>query len=118
MKLICVLRDTAREPQPSTNPPTRHQMSLQSLAKNDQKCQFRAKFGRFWAKNLNSDWKKQKFWYPHNGKNTYAPCLHCILVWHETKRAKNANIWPKMTKNAFFGPNLGFFGPKILIIRE
>ena len=28
---------------------------------------------------------------------------------------KNAHIWPKMTKNAYFGPNLDDFGPKILI---
>ena len=28
---------------------------------------------------------------------------------------KNGNIWPKMTKNAYFGPNLAVFGPKILI---
>ena len=27
---------------------------------------------------------------------------------------KNGNIWPKMTKNAYFGPNLAVFGPKIL----
>ena len=47
-----VLRDTARAPQPLTNPPTGHQMSQQGLAKNEQKCQFRAKFGHFWAKIL------------------------------------------------------------------
>ena len=29
--------------------------------------------------------------------------------------AKNGNIWPKMTKNAYFGPNLAVFWPKILI---
>merc|ERR1739836_296440 len=28
---------------------------------------------------------------------------------------KNGNIWPKMTKNAYFGPILVFFGQKILI---
>ena len=87
-------------------------MSLQGLAKN---VNFGPNLVVFGPKNPNSDWKKQKFWYPHNGKNTYAPCLHCILVWHETKWAKNANIWPK---TAYFGPNLGFFGPKIPIIRE
>ena len=27
---------------------------------------------------------------------------------------QNANIWPKMTKNAYFGPNLAVFGAKIL----
>ena len=36
-----VLRDTARAPQPPTN-----------RAQNDQRCQFGAKFGRFWAKIL------------------------------------------------------------------
>ena len=35
---------------------------------------------------------------------------------HGTKWAKNANIWPKMTKNAYFGPNLAVLGPKILIL--
>merc|ERR1711994_60404 len=34
---------------------------------------------------------------------------------HWTKCAKNGNIWPKMTKNADFGPNLAIFGPKSLI---
>jgi uncharacterized protein YozE (UPF0346 family) len=37
------------------------------------------------------------------------------LVGHWTKCAKNGNIWPKMTKNADFGPNLAVFGPKSLI---
>ena len=46
-----VLRDTARAPQPPTDPPTGHRISLHGLAQNDQKCQFWAKFGRFWAKN-------------------------------------------------------------------
>ena len=31
---------------------------------------------------------------------------------------QNANIWPKMTKNAYFGPNLAVFGAKILIFME
>ena len=38
----------------------------------------------------------QKFWYPYNGKITKAHCLHCFLVGHGTKWAKNANIWPNM----------------------
>ena len=46
-----VVRDTARAPQPSTNPPTGHRISLHGLAQIDQKCQFWAKFGRFWAKD-------------------------------------------------------------------
>ena len=37
------------------------------------------------------------------------------MVGQWTKCAKNGNIWPKMTKNADFGPNLAVFGPKILI---
>ena len=28
---------------------------------------------------------------------------------------KMANIWPRMTKNAYFGPISAVFGPKILI---
>ena len=39
--------------------------------------------------------------------------LALLLAW--TKCAKNGNIWPKMTKNADFGPNLAVFGPKSLI---
>ena len=39
----------------------------------------------------------------------------CFLVRQGTKRAENANIWPKMTKNAHFGPNLAVIGPNILI---
>ena len=46
---------------------------------------------------------------------TQAPCSNLFLVGHWTKCAKNGNIWPKMTKNADFGPNLAVFGPKILI---
>ena len=34
------MQDTARAPQPPTNPPTGHQMSRQGLAQNEQKCQF------------------------------------------------------------------------------
>ena len=55
----------------------------------DQKYQFWAKFGRFWAKNPNFHGSKQKFWYLRNGKTTKAPSSH-----HGTKWAKNANIWP------------------------
>ena len=34
------------------------------------KCQFRAKFGRSWAKNPDFYWRNQKFCSPHNGKPT------------------------------------------------
>ena len=39
-----------------------------------------------------------------------------FLVGHGTKWTKSANIWPKIAKNAYFGPNLAVFGPKILIL--
>ena len=109
------MRDTARAPQPPTDPPTGHRKNLHGLAHINQKCQFWAKFGRFWAKNPFFYWRNQKFCYPHNGKPTQAPCSHWFLVGHWTKCAKNGNIWPKMTKNADFGPNLAVFGPKSLI---
>ena len=39
-------------------------------ASNGQKCQFWAKFGRFWAKNPFFYLRNQKFCYPHNGNPT------------------------------------------------
>ena len=45
---------------------------------------FLAKFGLFWAKNLNFYRRKQKFWYPCY-RTTQAPCSHCILVGQSTK---------------------------------
>ena len=33
-----------------------------------------------------------------------------------TKWVRKANIWPKMTKNIYFRPNLAVVGPKILIL--
>ena len=50
IKSIGVLRDTARAPQPPTDPPTGHWIRLHCLVQIDQKCQFWAKFGCFWAK--------------------------------------------------------------------
>ena len=38
------------------------------------------------------------------------------LVGHGIKWARKANIWPKMTNNPNFGPNLAFLAPKILIL--
>ena len=66
-------------------------------------------FGRFLAKNLNLYWRKQKFW--HLGT-----LFALFLDWAWQIWVKNANIWPKITKNAYFGPNLAVFGPKILIL--
>ena len=45
------MRDTARAPQPPTDPPTGERISLHGLAQVDQKYQFWAKFCHFWAKN-------------------------------------------------------------------
>ena len=59
--------------------------------------------------------RNQKFCYLHNGKPTWAPCSHWFLVRHWTNCAKNGNIWPKMTKTAYFGPILAILGPEILI---
>ena len=42
----------------------------------DQESIFWAKFGRFWAKNPNLYRRKQKFWYPHNGK----PPRHLVHI--------------------------------------
>merc|ERR1711978_855565 len=76
-----------------------------------------ANFGQnlvvFGQKILFFYWTNQKFCHPHNGKATKAPYSHCFLVGHGTKWAKNANIWPKMTKNEYFGPIFAVFGPKI-----
>ena len=35
-----------------------------------------------------------------------------LLAGHGTKWIRKANIWPKMFKNAYFGPELAVFGPK------
>ena len=52
----------------------------------------------------------------HLTENPPRHLVHIVfLVGHWTKCAKNGNIWPKMTKNADFGPNLAIFGPKSLI---
>ena len=49
----------------------------------------------FWAKIPNTYGRKQKLWYPSNGKTIDAACSHCFLVRHWIKWAKNANIWLK-----------------------
>ena len=54
----------------TNRPTTGHWISLHGLAQIDQKCQFWAKFGCFWAKNPFFYWRNQKFCYPHNGKPT------------------------------------------------
>ena len=75
-------------------------------ASNGQKCQIWAKFGGFWAKNPNYYWRNQKFWDPHKGKPTQAPCSHWFLVRHWTKCAKMANL-------VIFGQKILFFTGEI-----
>ena len=106
------MRETARMPQPPTNPPAWRQSSQQGLAKNDQKYNFWAKFCRFRAKNHNYYWKSKSFG-THITKKTprHRACIF-FLVAHGTKWAKNTNTWPKMAKNAYFGPNLALFGQR------
>ena len=83
-------------------------MSRQGLALNDQKCQFQAKFLFFTG--------EIKSFVTHITENPPRHRVHIVFsVRKWTKGAKNGNIWPKMTKNADFGPNLAVFGPKILI---
>ena len=111
------MRDTARVPQPSTDPPTGHRISLHGLAQIDQKCQFWAKFGRFWAKIPFFFTGEIKIFVAHITENPPKHPVH-IVFWSGIGQnvQKNGNIWPKMTKNADFGPSLAVFGPKILIL--
>ena len=90
--MIGVLRDTARAPQPSTDPPTGHQMH--ALAQIDQKCQFWAKFGRFWAKNPFFYWRNQKF-VTHITENPPKHFVH-IVFW--------SGIGQHVPKMPIFGP--------------
>ena len=48
----------------------------------------------FWAKNPNFYGRKQKFWYPRNGKTTLAPCSMFVV-----------GMGPN-------GPKMPMFGPK------
>ena len=100
------MRDTARAPQPPTDSPTGHII--------DQKCQFWAKFGRFGAKNPFFTGEIKSF-VIHITENPPRNLVHIVFGQALDKCAKNGNIWPKMTKNADFGPILAGFGPKILI---
>ena len=83
-------------------------------ASNGQKCQFRAKFGHFWAKNLFFTGEIKSF-VTHITENPPRHLVH-IVFWSGIGQnvQKMTLKWPKMTKNADFGPNLAVFGPKIL----
>ena len=91
-------------------------MSRQGLAQNEQKCQFLAKFGRSWAKILIFTGESKSFGTHLTEKTPRHLARFILLVGLGTKWAKIAKIWPKMTKNTYFGPNLALFGPKILIL--
>ena len=79
IKLIGVLRDTARAPQPPTDPPTGHRISLHGLAQIDQNCQFWAKFGRLGQKILISTGKIKSF-VTHITENPPRHLVH-IVFW-------------------------------------
>ena len=70
--------------------------------------------GCFWAKHPNYFGREQKFWCPYIKKPLSNLVRNIFLVGHCTKWTRKASIWPKMTTNSYFGPNLAFFGPKIL----
>ena len=53
----------------------------------------------------------------HITENPPRHLVHIVFWSGIGKIAKNGNIWPKMTKNVYFGPILAVFGPKILIFR-
>ena len=63
---------------------------------------FLVKNGRFWAKRPNYFVREQKFWHTHIRK----PVRHLVrivfLVGLGTKWIRKANIWPKITQNAYF----------------
>ena len=73
------MRDTARAPQPPTNPPKGHQMSQQGLDQNEQKCQIRAKLSRSGVKNPNFTGESENF-VTHIAED---PPRHlvCIVFW-------------------------------------
>ena len=82
-------------------------MSRQGLAQNDQKCQLCAKFGSFGANNSNFTGKSKSF-----GTNiTEKTPRHLVCIVCFVGMGRNDNIWPKMTKNAYFGQNLTVLGP-------
>ena len=88
------MRDTACAPQPTTNPPTGHQMSLQGLAQNDQKS-----FG-----SLITEKKTPRH-------------LVCIVLWSGDRQnvPKMPIFGPKQPK--ILDPTSPFWA-KILILRE
>ena len=89
-------------------------MAWTKMAKN---FNFWVKLCRFRAKILIITGESKSLGTHITKKNTWAPCLHCILVRHVTKWAKNANIWPKMTKKPIFGQISPLSSQKSLFFR-
>merc|ERR1712213_262767 len=87
------------------------------LAQIDQNCSNGPNLVVFGQKAKNPFFTGEiKSFVTHITKNPPGHLVHIVfLVGHWTKCAKNGKIWPKMTKNAYFGPILAVFGPKILI---
>ena len=81
------MRDTARAPQPPTNPPTGHQMSRQGLAQNEQKCHFWAKFGLFGQQILIFTGEIKSF-VTHITENPPRHLVHIVFFWALDKMCK------------------------------
>ena len=69
----------------------------QYLAQNDYKCIFWVQIWPFLGQNSWFQREEAKGLVPTQRKTTYAPCLHRFLAGHETKWAKNVNIWAKIS---------------------
>ena len=54
----------------------------------------------------------------HITENPPRHLVHIVFWSGIGQKVQKMAIWPKMTKNADFGPNLAIFGPKILIFME
>ena len=103
------MRDTARAPKPLTNPPTGHQMNRQGLYLPKKAC-FGQNLAVIGPKILMFTGGSKSFVTHITEKPPRHFVQICFLVGHGIKWAKNANIWPKMTENAYFGPNLAILG--------
>ena len=70
------------------------------------------KFGRFWDKIPDFNGRKQKVWYPPNGK----PPMHlvCIVFWPAMR--PNGPKMPIFGQKSQFWAHSAIFGPKILIL--
>ena len=67
----------------------------------------------FWGQKSLFLQEKTKVFVPMKRKNQLSTLFALFLVSHGTKWAENANICLKITKNAYFGPNMAVIGPKI-----